>query len=147
MISHRNRKLDHSSRIMTEMARYVYVSPESMEQFLISKGFIRTIVCREIVYYRHHELDPKVVVKGYTSILVDDNGKSMATRGAGQDSIKVATVVEGKNKTYGIGKFPYITRTGTTEEVLARTLQRMRAAYARGTEWIREQITKEVMSS
>jgi hypothetical protein len=150
MISHRNRKLASSPRMMTEMARYVHVPPAVLEQFLQDKGFTRSITGCEVTYSRRHEDNYKVIVKVYTSIMViyaQDGQELISTRDCGRDSIKICTVVEGEYKTYGIGKFPYVTRTGNVEDVLARTLNRMRAAYARGTEWIREQVTKEVMSS
>lgn len=95
---------------------------------------------KELVYERAHEKDSAVKVRVYTSI---STGYSTARKRA-KDSIKVCTVVVGR-RTFGIGKFPRVHRTGSTEKVLARMLQRMRAAYERGTEWIREKTIKDVM--
>lgn len=128
--------------------RYVPVPSDAIINFLESKGFRRVhgltnkrgFQLTEVVYERAHAENPAVKVRVFTSI-TDGRDKVRRCRA---DAIKVATVVAGR-KTYGIGKFPRILRTGSTEKVLARMLERMRAAYKRGTEWIREQTIKDVM--
>lgn len=117
------------------MPHYVEVPADEIEEFLREKGFVRTVVRQEVVYSRAHARNPDVKVKVYTSIRV---GASSARR-RGKDSIKVCTVFDNGRKQFGIGKFPRIHRTGSTEKVLKRTLGRMREAWARGTEWIGEQ--------
>jgi len=116
------------------MTTFVQVPAQAIEDFLKSKGFTRTVHRCEVVYVRAHEDCPDVVVKVYTSIGTRYNG----TRGNGRDSIKVCTVFDDGRKRFGIGKFPRIHRTGSTEAVFGRMLERMRAAYARGSQWLRE---------
>jgi hypothetical protein len=122
---------------------YVEVPAEDITSFLEAKGFspVDDGKYKELVYERAHEENPAVKVRVYTSI-----GKGYTTaRRRAKDSIKVCTIVVGRRRTFGIGKFPRIHRTGSTEKVLARMLERMRAAYSRGTEWLREQAIKDVM--
>lgn len=124
---------------------YVQVPSEDIIALLESKGFrpvegLGAYRTKELVYERAHEENPAVKVRVYTSVA---KGQVVARRRA-KDSIKVCTVVVGR-KTFGIGKFPRVHRTGSTEKVLARMLERMRAAYRRGTDWIREQKIKDVM--
>jgi len=128
---------------------YVQVPSDDIIKFLESKGF-RPLGkddegwrYKELVYERVHEENPAVRVRVFTSV---SKGQEVVRRRA-KDSIKVCTVVVGRNKTFGVGKFPRVHRTGSTEKVLARMLERMRAAYARGTEWLREQKIKDVMQA
>jgi len=114
--------------------RYVPVSAQSIENLLSSKGFTRTVQNREVVYVFAHKMDPSVKVKVYTSLRV---GADMA-RGCGQDAIRVCTVFENDQKSFGIGKFPKVLRTGSEQAVLTRLLERAREAYLRGTEFVRE---------
>lgn len=128
---------------------YVQVPSKDITNFLESKGFVcvefktNGRLHKELVYERTHHENPAVRIRVYTSVTVGCG----AVRKRARDSIKVCTVVVGRRKTFGIGKFPRIHRTGSTEKVLARMLKRMRAAYARGSEWIREQTIKDVMQS
>lgn len=117
------------------MPTFVSVPADAIEDFLKSKGFTRTLCRNEVVYVRSHKLDPDVKIKVYTSIRT---GQGSARR-RGKDSIKVCTVFDNGRKSFGIGRFPRVHRTGSVDKVLERTLQRMRAAYVRGTEWLRQQ--------
>jgi len=118
------------------MPHYVPVPAHEIESFLAAKGFERTVQRNEVVYVRPHEKDPDVKIKVYTSIRV---GAAHA-RNRGADSIKVCTVVERENgRSFGIGKFPRIHRTGSVDAILERMYQKMRSAYSRGTEWIHQQ--------
>ena len=117
------------------MPHYVEVPAQDIEDFLSSKGFERTVHCQEVVYVRAHDRDPDVKVKVYTSIRTG----AQSTRARGADSIKVCTVFDNGRKSFGIGRFPRVHRTGSAGKVLKRTYQRMREAYARGSEWLREQ--------
>ena len=125
------------------MSAYVQVPKEDIIALLEKSGFteLGTYQHRELVYERVHKENSAIRVRVYTSITRGDD----VVRRKGKDSIKVCTIVQGRNKIFGIGKFPRIHRTGSTEKVLARMLERMRAAYARGTEWLREQQIKDVM--
>lgn len=123
---------------VTEMPKYIVVPAEDIEGFLRSKGFSRTVQCQEVVYVRRHEKDCNVVIKVYTSIATG----AAAARKSGADSVKICTVWDDGGRSFGIGKFPRVHRTGSPEAVLHRVYARMREAYARGTEWIREQVEK-----
>jgi hypothetical protein len=129
---------------------YVQVPSEDIINFLANKGFHpvnltdgRGNPYKEWVYERAHNENPAVRVRVFTSV---SKGQTTVRKRA-KDSIKICTVVVGRNKTFGIGKFPRVHRTGSSEKVLDRMLQRMRAAYRRGTDWIREQTIKDVMQS
>ena len=117
------------------MTTFVSVPAQAIEDFLQSKGFVRTVQRSEVVYVRGHDRDPNVKIKVYTSIRT---GAGSARR-RGKDSIKVCTVFDNGRRSFGIGKFPRVHRTGSTEKVLERTLERMRAAYRRANQWLREQ--------
>jgi len=138
---------------MAKRTTYVAVPAEQICSFLESKGFRRVegLIARgkhggevpitEIVYERSHDLYAPIKVRVFTSIR---EGNDRVRRRA-KDSIKVCTVIVGKQKTYGIGKFPRVHRTGSPEKVLDRMLGRMREAYQRGTDWYREQAIKDVL--
>lgn len=117
------------------MTTFVSIPAQAIEDFLKSKGFSRTLCRNEVVYVRLHASCADVMVKVYTSIRT---GQGSARR-RGKDSIKVCTVFDNGRRSFGIGKFPRIHRTGSVEKVLERTLERMRAAYKRGSEWLSEQ--------
>jgi hypothetical protein len=116
------------------MATYVQVPADAIESELQARGFTRSVQREEVVYSRCHEKNPDVVIKVYTSIRV---GRS-AVRACGKDSIKACTVFDNGRKSFGIGKFSPIFRVGSVEAVLERMLERARQAYARGSEWIRQ---------
>lgn len=128
------------------MNAYFEVNAELLNQFLASKGFTQTIIGNEIVYIRRHHLNSKLVVRVYTSL--PSNG--VRARECGADAIRVVAILEGKDKTYGIGKFPRLYRQAPVEMsapdkhkyLFDRLLERMRSAYARCNEWLREQKSK-----
>lgn len=95
---------------------------------------MRTVKGNEVVYVRRSRTNPFVFIKVYTSIRVGQ----AAARSRGQDSIKVCTVFETRARSFGIGRFPRVHRTGSVEAVLARIQGRIMQAAARGNEWIRE---------
>jgi hypothetical protein len=112
--------------------RFVVVPAEAMFRFLEGKGFIRTsgVSRREVVYERRHHVDPRYVVLVYTSIAAGQN----TARRRGGDAIRVVAIREGDRErgetNRGVAKTKRVFRTGTVEGVLARTLERMREAYA-----------------
>lgn len=124
-------------------SRYVEVPAEAIENFLKSKGFTRTTQGNEVVYERNHHEWPVLKVKVYTSI---KDGR-VTVRKRGVDAIKVAAVYEGKKKTFGVGKFPRVLRTGDTSAVLDRMYERMIAAYRRCNDWVATTKIKQVMES
>jgi hypothetical protein len=115
-------------------ARYVVVSREAIEGFLQSKHFERTVQATEVVYLFRHRRDPRVLVKVYTSLRVG----SRTARGCGEDAIRVATVFDDGKRSFGVGKFPKILRTGSEQLILDRIYSRIREAYLRGSDFIRE---------
>ena len=123
--------------------RFVEVSRETLESFLVSKGFRREVQNREVVYVRDHHIDSNVKVKVYTTLSV---GAEQA-RDCGDDAIRVVTIFDnGRGKSFGVGKFPKLLRTapaGLSDEarvqvLLDRLHERMRAAYARANEFVKE---------
>lgn len=122
---------------------YVEIEAADICNFLEEKGFTRGSQGNEVVYERAHNLNPNVKVKVYTSVHVHKT----TARKCGGDSIKVCTIFDNGRSRFGVGKFPRIHRTGSTEAVLLRMYEKMRAAYARGTEWIREQEKKNGIPS
>jgi len=114
------------------MPHYVTVPAQTIEDFLSSKGFSRTVQYKEVVYVRASQRNPDVKIKVYTSIRV---GRSSA-RARGKDSVKVCAVFDNGRKSFGVGKFPRVHRTGSPEAVLERVLERIMQAAARANEWI-----------
>lgn len=116
--------------------RYVEVPAERMIEFLKSKGFVlaRNRSRREVVYERSHDKDPGYRVVVYTSISAG-NAKA---RKLGADAIRVCAIYEDVGRSFGVAKLPRVFRTGSVDAVLARTLERMRDAYARCTQRINE---------
>jgi hypothetical protein len=119
--------------------RFVEVNSERMEAFLQSKGFERTTFGDEVVYFRKHDKYPKLQVKVYTSIRIG----SSAARGCGADAIRVVAIFDDGKKSFGVGKFPRVYRTGTEEGVFERTLLRMKEAYQRCNDWLKIQRRKQ----
>ena len=114
--------------------RFVDVSRETLEGFLVSKHFTRTVQGTEVVYIFSHLLDKNVKIKVYTSLR---DGASQA-RACGKDAIRVVTAFESETKSFGVGKFPKILRTGSEQAVLDRLYARIQEAYLRGSDFIRE---------
>lgn len=113
--------------------RYVEVSRETIEGFLQSKHFERAVQATEVVYVFRHRRDPRVVVKVYTSLRVG----ARTARGRGEDAIRVATVFDDGQRSFGVGKFPKVLRTGSEQLILDRIYSRIREAYLRGSDFIR----------
>lgn len=123
--------------------RFVEVSRETLESFLTSKGFRREVQNREVVYVRDHHIDGNVKVKVYTTLSV--NGEQV--RDCGEDAIRVVTIFDnGRGKSFGVGKFPKLLRTAPAglpesdrvQVLLDRLHERMREAYARANEFVKE---------
>ena len=125
------------------MAHFVEIPAEEIEQPLQALGFRRVEdhAAKQIVYVRQHDCCDCVYVKVYTSIPIGGVG----VRRAGKDSIRVCTVYSSRYKNFGIGKFPYIARVSSTEHVVGRMLETIKAAWERGQEWFSELQVKKVM--
>lgn len=127
--------------------RFVSVNSANFEAFLQSHGFERSISGKEVVYIRSHK-SPRhsaLKVKVFTTIpaLLNPNDQD-TVRECGDDAIRVCSVYDdGKGKSFGLGKFARVYRTAPVglpdsereQAVFTRTLDRMRLAYARLTEW------------
>lgn len=114
-------------------ARYIELDAATFEQFLASKGFERSVQHNEVVYSRAHNNCKDLKVKIYTSIT---DGSSVARAGGG-DAIRVCAVFANDIKSFGVAKQPRVYRTGSQELIQTRTLERMRAAYKRCSEWLK----------
>ena len=119
------------------MPNYVNVPAATIEEFCQSKGFSRTVQGNEVVYVRSSRVNPDVKIKVYTSIRTGE----AAARRRGKDSIKVCAVFDDGRRSFGIGRFPRVHRTGSPQAVLDRVLDRLRKAAARANEWIAENRT------
>ena len=113
--------------------RYISIDTNRFENFLSSKGFDKTVEGSEIVYKRLHHKNKNLCVKVYTSIKTN----AFVARACGEDAIRITAVFCGE-RSFGIGKFPRVYRTGSEQKVFNRTLERMREAYTRCNEWIKQ---------
>ena len=112
---------------------FVPVSSEAFLDAFLPKGFeVVEPPYTELVLQRRHDKDPRYIVRIYTSVARSyEGGVSAAVRAKGQDSIKVAGVFEkGNGVTLGIVKNKRIHRVGTEADIIKRTLERARYAYA-----------------
>lgn len=124
------------------MGRFVEVTREQLEGFLQAQGFRRAVQGDEVVYLRDNHNDPNVKVKVYTSLTAGSN----RVRACGVDAIRVCTVFENGERSFGVGKFPKLLRTAPegldhgarVKVLLNRLYERMREAYARGNQFIRQ---------
>lgn len=124
------------------MGRFVEVSRDQLESFLQAQGFRREVQGDEVVYLRDNHIDPNVKVKVYTSLTAGSN----RVRACGADAIRVCTVYDNGQRSFGVGKFPKLLRTapegldpeGRVQVLLTRLYERMRDAYARGNQFIRQ---------
>lgn len=112
--------------------RYVEVVAIEFENFLQDKGFTRTIQNQEIVYVMQHKKHPDLYIKVYTSLGTDN-----AARECGEDAIRVCSIVSKAGYSRGLYKGARVYRTGSQEKIQARTLDRMREAYAKCNEYIK----------
>ena len=116
---------------------YINLDAAKFETFLQSKGCHRLVMERhgdEVVYVRAHDKAKFLFIKIFTSI---KEGETTA-RECGGDAIRVVCIFDNGTRNFGIGKFPRVYRTGSQEKVQERTLDRMRDAYARLNEWLKE---------
>lgn len=122
--------------------RFVTLDKEAFEKFLLEKGFTKTETTNEVVFVRKHHKVPELQVKVYTSIAV---GRKQS-RECGDDAIRVVAVWDNGQRSFGVGKFPRVYRTAPLDmtdserqqHVFDRVLVRMREAYARCNEWIKQ---------
>ncbi len=115
------------------MASFIDVPAPALEGFLQSKGFVRAVRNREVVYEKQSKVNSVVWMLVYTSV---SNGAT-SVRSAGKDAIRVCVVGRTTDgRSWGIGRFPAVPRVHSVESVLRRTEERLREAAKRATEWI-----------
>lgn len=118
--------------------RYVEVSREKLERFLVTCGFSPRRSGKELVYVRANTYHPDVFVKVYTTLPAAGGN----VRGCGRDAIRVTVAYESdkpfRGKTsLGLFKATKILRTGSEELVLDRLYNRMQEAYTFSNVWLR----------
>jgi len=120
------------------------VSRTDLETFLAEKGFAPITVGSELVYQFRHLKRPELVVKVWTTL----PARGGDVRDSGQDAMRVTLAWEGDTawspwrkepkRSFGIFSAKRIFRVGGTKKILDRLYERMREAYARGNEFLRE---------
>ena len=97
---------------------------KAMEAMLDASGFEEIAHRGEDVYERAHLRDSSVRVRVYTSI------RHGGARPCGSDAIRVCLVWVGANgQVRGLGSDRRVNRVGTVEDIVGRTLERMRNQY------------------
>src|SRR5512137_119024 len=115
--------------------RYCGISSAKIEGYLTSKGLTRTLRRHEVVYVRAHSRCPSLWMAVYTTIT---DGASQG-RACDADAIRVTVFYDdGRGRSFGVGKFPKILRTGSEEAILDRLQERMLDACERGAQWLEQ---------
>jgi len=106
---------------------YNPVPSELIFKTLEDAGFTESVVGREIVYERANHRLPTLVVRVFTSAKVGRD--QVAERG--KDAIRVVLVYrpEGGGQTKAVKKGKRVFRTGATEDILKRMMDRARELY------------------
>jgi hypothetical protein len=108
-------------------SKYNPVPSEIINKTLEDAGFEQGVAYKEVVYERPCHRLPSLVIRVYTSASV---GKSQV-KGCGKDAIRVVLLYKDpKGKTHGVKKAKKVLRTGKTEDILERMLERARYLYA-----------------
>lgn len=117
------------------MSTYIELDSNVFFAFLESKGFVKHITHgNEVVYERRHDRKLELIIRCYTGIRMSDG----VSRGCGEDAIRVVAILDTGAKIYPIYKGSRVYRTTSQESVQERTLERLRDAYKRCNEWLRE---------
>lgn len=117
------------------MGTFCGITATRIEGYLAAKGFSRTVRNHEVTYVRHGNRCPALWVAVYTTI----SDGCVSGRGCGQDAIRVCVFYDdGRGRSFGVGKFPHIKRTGSEEAILDRLQERILAAYDRAAEWLEQ---------
>jgi len=118
--------------------RYIEIDSSQFETFLSDKGFVKSVQHHEVVFTRQHKNNPNIHIRVFTSIRAGQDQKSQDTaRARGTDAIRIAAFFDNGERSFGVYKGPRVYRTGSQEKVHERTLERMREAYQRCTDWIK----------
>jgi len=107
---------------------YNPVPSETIHSTLEESGFTKAQAHNEVVYERECHRLPSLVIRVYTSAAVG----STKVKACGKDAIRVVLLYRAPESgtTYGVKKAKKILRTGTTEAILERMLDRAREMYA-----------------
>lgn len=112
------------------MRSYVSVSRDAIVARLEAAGFSREDVRGEVTYIRRHDRDASYAVRVYTSI--PEFGT--VSRDSGKDAIRIVASNEWYQAPHNIKRWKThykarVNRVGTSEAVLARTMEKARAAW------------------
>lgn len=118
--------------------RYVEVSSEAFEKLLSDMSFSRTVANNEVVYARSYRDNKNLCIKVYTSISID----AFVARGCGEDAIRICAVWDNGQRSFGVGSFKRVYRTGSQDKVFTRVRERIEEATERCAEWLAEQVAK-----
>lgn len=131
--------------------RFVKLDSVTFFAFFTAHGFERLPKTRnsgeEVVFIRRHNHNRNLMVKVYSSVK-DGAGEA---RACGADAIRIVAIFDNGQRSFGVGKFPRIYRTAPPDmedderqvHVQKRVLDRMREAYARCNEWLKQQANHE----
>lgn len=110
------------------------VPAATLHEALEAAGFAPILVGREYVYERPHHRAPSLKVRVFTSAHVNQS----TVAACGKDAIRATLVyVKPDGTTRGIfkkGTFKIVKRTGTTEGIIERMLERAREAYGKAND-------------
>ena len=114
------------------MTKFITVDREKFLAAFTAAGFTRDAEQSgsELVLSRQHHLDPTMRVKVYTSLPAEGGDG----RGCGTDAIRCFLIFSNTStgKSGCLFKATRVHRTGSTEAVIERTLNRARECYAAG---------------
>ena len=119
---------------------FVEIRRDEVEAVLQAHGFTRDDVRGEIRYSRAHAVDPKLGVVVYTSIPEFDT----AGRGCGEDAIRIVGMLTWTRAGEDVPRHKKlyskrVYRTGNSDAVMTRMVDRMREAYAALNQFRKEQ--------
>lgn len=105
---------------------YNPVPSEIIHKALEDAGFEEEVAYKEVVFDRPCHRLPSLIVRVYTSASV---GKAQV-KACGKDAIRIVLLYKDPSgKIHGVMKAKKVLRTGTTEDILARMMDRAREMY------------------
>jgi hypothetical protein len=120
-------------------SRSVIVPAEAIHARLRAAGFVEGRHGGEVIYARQHARCTHLSVIVYTTL----PARGGDTRGLGEDAIRIVAMFErltpGRDRPYTklVAKTARVFRTGSTEAVMERTIERAREAYAECNEFFK----------
>jgi hypothetical protein len=112
------------------MANFVAIPRAEIESHLTARGFIRAANSgNEVVYEINHKVEPRLVIKVYTSI----RENAGTVRDAGDDAIRVCLVWRDGPKSCGLSKCTRVNRVSSSASTLGRLASRILAVYKDAT--------------